>query len=108
MRDVIDVLKKSYIIIPMKIWKNGGQPSGPRKIAFGFGIMKGRGFEFHADAPCNGMAVHGSDVGFSSPAVVNGMLCLQPAIGSPESGLRVGTPVALILLPVIHQKLLRP
>jgi hypothetical protein len=43
-------------------------------IAFGFGIMKGSGFEFHADAPCNGMAVHGSDVGLSSPAVVNGML----------------------------------
>jgi hypothetical protein len=43
-------------------------------IAFGFGIMKGSGFEFHSDAPCNGMAVHGGDVGLSSPVVVKDML----------------------------------
>jgi hypothetical protein len=74
MRDVIDGLKKSYIIISNDNLGKSGPASGPRAIAFGFGIKKGSGFEFHADAPCNGMAVHGSDGGLSSPAVVNGML----------------------------------
>jgi hypothetical protein len=74
MRDVIDGLRKSYIIISNDNLGKLGPASGPMAIAFGFGIMKGSGFEFHSDAPCNGMAVHGGDVGLSSPVVVKDML----------------------------------
>jgi hypothetical protein len=52
MRDVIDGLRKSYIIISNDDLGKSGPASGPRAIAFGFGIMKDSGFEFHADAPC--------------------------------------------------------
>jgi len=40
MGDVIEGLKKSYIIISMKIWKKWGSASGPRGTAFGFGIKR--------------------------------------------------------------------
>jgi hypothetical protein len=45
MDDVIDGLKKSYIIISTIIWR-GRRAGGIRAIAFGFGIMKGSGLEF--------------------------------------------------------------
>jgi hypothetical protein len=45
MSDVIDVFKKSYINSINENLGNAGPAAGATATAFGFGIMKGSGFE---------------------------------------------------------------